>query len=145
MLFSGSIRKLLAFILLVALAPNLGIIIWSNLRQGRQELARAGAAALHATEDLGRECGHLVDSVGRTLDAMTAAPSIRNLQPEPAGQYLAAVLAGSPDLVSLALLDARGTVLAGPGPGMGTGLSSLAVSVLDQGGGAFLPRPRTGT
>jgi signal transduction histidine kinase/ActR/RegA family two-component response regulator len=134
MLFSGSIRKLLAFILLVALAPNLGIIVWSNLRHGRQEMERAGVKAREVADGLGRDCERLLEGLARTLEAMAAAPSIRSLQPEPAGQYLATMLAESPDVAALHLLDARGAVLAAKGRSLGGDLAALAEAARNRNG-----------
>jgi PAS domain S-box-containing protein len=111
-----SIRANLLFIVLLAVMPALGIILYSGLEERQQSIEDARQSILLLTHAMAESQQDFTHSVHQVLSTLSFLPQVQRLDPEQCGEIFRAMLEQHPGYVNIALTDPAGQVLASGRP-----------------------------
>ncbi|MDR2075724.1 MAG: cache domain-containing protein, partial [Desulfovibrio sp.] len=113
----GSIRKSLLFIVLLALLPAFGIIVYSSLDTHRRAFAHSLKKAGQMVADVAAQCSRLESSVHGLLSSLARFEEVRRKKAGEVKTLFLALLRHSSGYDNFLLLDAQGDLVASGLPG----------------------------
>ena len=108
---SGSISKNLALLVMLAVVPALGLLLYTGMEQRRHSIAEAERDLLLLIHTMAEAQKDLTDSTRQILSTLTLLPEVQKLDKPACREILAAVLERNPDYLNLTLTDPHGDVL----------------------------------
>ncbi|MFC1523668.1 PAS domain S-box protein [Thermodesulfobacteriota bacterium] len=119
----GSIRRKLALLILIAVLPALGILVYSGLEQRSYSIENAKRDALLLTHTMGDTQEEIARSTSQVLATLSLLPEIQALDIQASNTIFQAVLKQNPNYNNIALVDLNGDILASGRAFAGTNLA----------------------
>lgn len=110
--YLDSISKKLVLLILLAILPALGIVLYSGLEQRRNSIERAKHDVLMLTHNMAEAQKEITRSTRQLLSTLALLPAIQAMELQESTKILGAVLAQNHNYHNLLLLDLNGTVVA---------------------------------
>jgi PAS domain S-box-containing protein len=111
-LFAGSIRRVLVSLVLAAILPALGIILYAGLEARGHSLQDAQSSALLLAGSIAQVQEHTTRNIHQLLAILSKTPQVLAPRGEATSEYLAGVAATNPVLAGIFMADAKGDFLA---------------------------------
>jgi len=124
-LLSGSIRRRLLFLLMLAVLPALAVILYGGMEQRRASIDSAKRDIQLLTRSMAEVQNDITRSTRQTLSTLALLPAVQNHDIEACNSLFKAVLAQNPGYQNITMTDLEGNVLA-------SGLPTKAVNLGDR-------------
>lgn len=108
--FSG-LRVRLVVLVLVAVLPAFGLIVWTGIDQRREERASAEKDALRIAQLTASQEGQSVESARQLLAGLTHVPQVTNSDPAACHTFLADLMTGNEQYTGIGVVAVDGTVV----------------------------------
>lgn len=108
----GSISRNLGFLVLLAVLPALGLVLYTGMEQRRTSIEAAKQDVLLLTHTMAEAQKNITRSSRQILSTLALLPEIQNLAVQASSEIFAAVLEKNPEHHNLVLTDLDGKVLA---------------------------------
>ena len=131
--FAGSIRMRMLFVVLAALLPVVGLLVYDSVQNRHQEADRAQEDALRLAQWAAHRYRESLDSVNRFVADVANNVELRRGTPEVATQWLLRRIREHSQCVALVFFNTKGRLLAeanGPNYKSETGVSSNLWAIL---------------
>lgn len=119
-LLFGSIRRSLIVLVLLAVLPSLGILLWTGRELRSRVVQDAENYALRQVQAMAAHHERVVENARLMLMALARSSEVRNLDANACQTLLAEILVRNTAYVSLVLTDTDGHILAAAPPGLNT-------------------------
>ena len=107
----GSISKNLFFLVIVAVLPALGILLYTGIEQRRNSVNIAEQNVLLLTHSMAQVQEDITRSSRQILSTLALLPAVQSLDLETSSEIFAAVLNENPSFHNISLTDLNGMVL----------------------------------
>lgn len=107
----GSISRKLTLLVLLSVAPAMGILLYSGMEQRNQSIDRARQDLLLLTGTMAKAQEDISLSTRQLLSTLSLLPEFQSLDVDACGSILRDVLRQNPDYLNIALTDLNGDVL----------------------------------
>ncbi|CAG0956234.1 hypothetical protein GPROT1_00469, partial [Gammaproteobacteria bacterium] len=108
-LFNG-LRARLFLLVLLAIVPMLGLILYTDLEQRQRDLAQVEADALHITRLVANTHQDLIENARSLLATLALLPQVRGDDPDTCNDLLARTLKQNPQYTNLTVAQVNGDV-----------------------------------
>ena len=119
-IFCGTIRRMLISLVLAAILPALGIILYSGLEARKHTLKDAEASSLLLSRSVGEIQERTTQAVSQMLVILSNAPQVQDARNPDASAFLERMARGNPILANIVVADLNGELLASAVPFSGT-------------------------
>jgi PAS domain S-box-containing protein len=109
----SSLRFRLVALVLIAVIPAFGLILWTNFQQRQDERAHAGEIAVRITQTVSAQQGQFVEGARGFLGILVGLVGVsgRPIDPEPCNKALAILLQQNPRYANIGIADANGIIV----------------------------------